>query len=215
MLQRTFLLKFFPGKKEEGETLFAKLLPEMAGIVAGEGCWAFSVWQANDLVFGYYETDREGYPDEAGLKLRECFEEKLGDVAFVIASPGNMRLMYDVVVNPLREKKGLGHRVFITKLKPGTADEYKARHDRISAFGKKDRAEHPEKYADVMDNFTCWNGGDYICGYRELPPGTPKDPVSVDWEKYMLQVMDWITDDVDIVSGETHEAIRCLYNSEE
>ena len=111
----------------------------------------------------------------------------------------------------VRENKELiRHRMFMTKLKDGCEEEYKARHDGLIA-----------QRGDTVDpgpdsNFSIWSAGGYIFGYDEIDTTMERDETSeeheatVAWETRQLGIMDWITNDVDWMTGECHPASRRL-----
>ena len=63
-------------------------------------------------------------------------------------------------------------------------------------------------------NFTIWYGAGYIFGYcekvrafdREMTEQERRDTVA--WERKQLEIMDWLTDDVDWITGQRHAPIR-------
>ena len=64
-------------------------------------------------------------------------------------------------------------------------------------------------------NFTIWNKDEYIFGYCEMvkeldyPPTPAQQAASTAWEKKQLEIMDWLTDDADAITGQSHgKAIR-------
>ena len=167
-----------------------------------------SVWQAEAYIFGYYELANTDVADMAGDLVRNT-------VQGLWASPGNLRLMYEALGTPRSDKSMIRRTAFFTRLKPNCADQYAERHQRLREM----RAAHPQ--ADGPENnFTVWNVGDYICGYREMDRSYSPDHSeaarqrSAVWEKQMLKLMDWITDDTDWIFGTTHSAARCLYEDE-
>lgn len=94
----------------------------------------------------------------------------------------------------------------MTKLKPGCEEEYKRRHDGLI-----------EKRGDMVNpgpdsNFSIWSAGGYIFGYDEIDTtmeieSTEADRKStIEWETRQLEIMDWITNDVDWMTGEHHAA---------
>ncbi len=209
MERAAFLLKTTDARRCAALQAIRALLPDTYGEAAKAGAANFSVWQAENLIFGYYEADTIEEIRKAGAVVR-CMAEKLQDTAELMASPGNMRRMYTALGHPRAEKKGLGHRVFMTRLKPGMAEEYRARH---AAIETDDAPEGP------INNFTIWNAGDYICGYAELDCGFAIDRSAEGmekdrpWETAMLAVMDWLTDDVNSLFGFTHKPVCCLFDS--
>ena len=100
--------------------------------------------------------------------------------------------------------------LFRSRLKDGCEEEYKARHDGLIA-----------QRGDTVDpgpdsNFTIWSAGGYIFGYDEIDTTMEVDETpearetTVAWETRQLEIMDWITDDVDWMTGEWHPASRRL-----
>ena len=64
-------------------------------------------------------------------------------------------------------------------------------------------------------NFTIWCAdSEFNFGYCELVksfdhPMTEEEKQStIAWETRQLEIMDWLTDDVDWITGDRHEAIR-------
>lgn len=211
MIKRmTFLIRIFPGKTDEARVRIKELFPAAAEKAVLAGASNLSLWRAEDMIFGYYETAKEA-DNATGQILRDFIEENLSDVSVLIASPGNMRLMYAAIGSPREDKSMLKHRVFVTRLKPGCAEEYKARHDALATMQRQGVGDKPE------NNFTIWNSGDYICGYSEIDPDYVPDnsemaqKARVAWETRMLGIMDWLTDDVDDITGEEHDKIECMY----
>lgn len=65
-------------------------------------------------------------------------------------------------------------------------------------------------------NFSIWNAGGYIFGYNEIDTTMEHEmteeerEASIQWETRMLEIMSWITNDVDWITGEVHESIKRL-----
>ena len=95
----------------------------------------FSLWNIEDLVFGYYETDPlSPTPSEHQKAEFRSLEAEVGDSYRWISGPDQeMRLMYHDfgIVRPNKEL--IRHRVFVTKLKGDFQEEYKRRHDGLIA----------------------------------------------------------------------------------
>ena len=167
----------------------------------------FSIWNAEDLIFIYCESDD-------GLKLSEIETEAVKEMAgkfdgtFTwISTPGeNMRLMYEDFGIVRENKELIRHRMFMTKLKPGCEEEYKARHDVLAA----QRGGVPDPGPD--SNFSIWSAGGYIFGYDEIDTTMEVEETpeareeTIAWETRQLGIMDWITNDVDWMTGEHHAA---------
>ena len=110
-----------------------------------------------------------------------------------------------------RENKELiRHRMFMTKLKTGCEEEYKRRHDGLIA-----------KRGDTVDpgpdsNFSIWSAGGYIFGYDEIDTTMEVEETveareqTVEWEMRQLGIMDWITNDVDWMTGDVRADVKRL-----
>ena len=212
MERKTFLLKLL---KNADMGKLTAALPEMKRLAEENGGYDFSVWQAEDMIFGYFETDCAAFPNPAGTALRAFFEEALTDTVSII-SVCNMRLMYSAINRPLADKSRVkAHRVFMARMKPGCSEEYIKRHHGLEliAQGQIDTGA-ADPAAMPSSNMTIWNGGDYICGYNEMKEvpaaDDPNSGGNEAWELNMLKIMDWITDDADRFSGIHHEPVKRL-----
>ena len=162
----------------------------------------FSVWHMEQYLFGYGESLSEDMSCFDGIFAR------LPEGAVLVNAPGTMRQMYHDIGIVREDKSLIRHRVFATKLKPGCEEEYKRRHDvLIESRGGivKDHAE---------SNFTIWYGDGHIFGYCELVKEfdhepTPEEHAStVAWETRLLEIMDWLTDDMNWLTGENHPPVE-------
>ena len=162
----------------------------------------FSIWHMEQYLFGYGES---ASGDMA------CFDSvfaKLPEGAELVCEPGNMRMMYHDIGGVREDKSLIRHRVFATKLKPGCAEEYKLRHDRLVEARGDEVVDHAES------NFTIWHGDGHIFGYCELVKAfdhepTPEEHAStVAWETRQLEIMDWLTDDMNWLTGENHPPVK-------
>ena len=206
-METAFLIKLIKDVSDGALTEGASVLRRAA---VSAGASRFSLWRAEDLVFGYFDAETEAELSAAGKAVRSVHEGLWSEFSHLLASPGNMRLMYRVVSNKAADPKDLHYRVFMTRLKPCSAEEYLKRHAALQAAFEAREKETP---SGEMNNFTIWNAGDYICGYNELAekPQKPEGPVQKSpWEVRMLEIMDWITDDVDAMFGGKHAAVRRL-----
>lgn len=204
----TFALKILPGRIKRANELFLKMAPRVLEDVNTAGIRNFSVWGVEDMVFGYGE-----YPDNFcfdggfGMKCAEWMET-LSDCAELLCAPGTMRLMYHDFGIVREDKSLIRHRVFSTKLKPGCEEEYKKRHDALVEARGDTVSEGPDS------NFSIWYGAGYIFGYCEKVKSFDREMTdeekasTIAWETRQLEIMDWLTDDVDWITGEKHEAIR-------
>ncbi|HIV30941.1 MAG TPA: L-rhamnose mutarotase [Candidatus Pullichristensenella excrementipullorum] len=201
----TFALRAHPGMRGRVEASLRARAAEMQTVAAREGIGNFSIWGIEDLFFGYGER-AAGHPAGDGCAaLRDVLMAALNGDGEMLCDLGTMRLMYHVEGTVCEDKSLIRHRVFSTRLKPGCEEEYKRRHD---ALGATQSAESPES------NFTIWCGAGYIFGYCEIIKArehamTMEERAStIAWETRQLEIMDWLTDDVDWITGEKHEAIR-------
>lgn len=198
----TFLLKL-NGARAEGVASVRALRDAFADACARGKVDNFSIWHMEEYLFGYGESET-GDPS--------CFDgalARLPEGVQLACAPGTMRQMYhDIGI--VRADKGLiRHRVFATRLKPGCAEEYKRRHDGLIAQRGDAVKEGPES------NFTIWYGDGCIFGYCELvrafdaiAPTPEQEAASVAWETRQLEIMDWLTDDMDWLTGEKHPPVE-------
>lgn len=212
MKREAFLLRIKPGMKDEFKKRMARPWPELEAAWKNMGYDNFSVWCVEDYAFCYRETDETAAPGAAEKALCERWIEYMKDTCEYIAKPGTMRLMYHDIGNVRADKSLIRHRVFGTLIKPGCADEYFARHKAlIDARGDK-ISDGPET------NFTIWCADSrYNFGYCELVKSydhemTEEEKKStIAWETRQLEIMDWITDDVDWITGDRHPHIEKVY----
>ena len=200
MERLTFVLRL-EGDREGGIAAVRALKGAFEAACGAAQVENFSIWHMEQYLFGYGE--RSGGDARC---FDAVFAQLPADVKLVCA-PGSMRLMYhDIGV--VRADKGLiRHRVFATKLKPGCEEEYKRRHDGLIAQRGEIVKDGPES------NFTIWYGDGHIFGYCELvraydamEPTPEQKAATVAWETRQLEIMDWLTDDVDWLTGEKHAA---------
>lgn len=195
MLRTTFVLKMTGDRCAAIENVKAlKAEFEQAGLEN------FSVWHMQQYLFGYGEN---GCPE----KLEAAFAKLPADVELVCA-PGTMRQMYHDIGIVREDKNLIRHRVFATKLKPNCEEEYKLRHDGLIEARGDAVKEGPES------NFTIWYGDGHIFGYCELVKSFDHDPTpeehaaTVAWETRQLEIMDWLTDDMNWLTGENHPPVE-------
>ena len=161
----------------------------------------FSVWRIQDFLFFYGE-----YPDSTAPDALNALIEPLLNTCDRFADPGTLPLMYHDLGIVRADKSLIRHRVFATHLHPGCAEEYKRRHDALIAARGDKITEGPES------NFTIWNANGYIFGYCELVRAYDHEMTAderastIAWETRQLEIMDWLTDDVDWITGQKHES---------
>ena len=196
MIRTTFVLKMEGDRAAAIDAVRAlKADFELAGMSN------FSVWHMEQYLFGYGE-------DGQSEKLAAAFEKLPADVKLVCA-PGSMRQMYHDIGIVREDKSLIRHRVFATKLKPGCEEEYKIRHDGLIEARGDTIKEGPES------NFTIWYGDGHIFGYCELvrafdaiEPTPEQKEWSLQWETRQLEIMDWLTDDMNWLTGENHPPVE-------
>ena len=202
-----FVLKLKEGKKEEGIRALQGVWADIKAYLDGHGVENFSIWGIQDFLFCYGEYTQDICVPAA--KKAE-WEKALSAYVDLFAAPGTLPLMYHDIGIVRKDKSLIRHRVFSTKLKPGCAAEYKSRHDALIAARGDKVSEGPES------NFTIWNANGYIFGYCELVRSfdhemTEEEKAStIAWETRQLEIMDWLTDDVDWITGEKHDAIQLI-----
>lgn len=175
------------------DALKAALLPQKAHFDN------FTMWGIGGYAFGYFEG-------QAQDKARMCtLLETLPTAIVCLYQPGQMAVMYD---NPgcVRERKdGLTYRVFAAKLKPGCADEYKRRHMTIPPLASDQPA--------YESNWGIWLGDGHVFGYCECDPALWTEPteeikeLTIQWETAQLEIMEWLSDDMDWLTGQKHAAV--------
>lgn len=209
MKRHGFAMKVKAGKKADFRRGLGMIWEEFTHFLDKKGMVNFSIWNAEDMVFGYYETGDEFAFDEEDRKAAANWEEQYGDSFQWISTPfEEMRLMYHDFGYVRQNKELIRHRVFITKLVPGAEEEYKARHDALIEARNGKITEGPDS------NFSIWNAGGYIFGYNEIDITMEQDRTEEDnaadiaWETKMFEIMSWITNDVDWISGEHHDTIK-------
>lgn len=210
MKRNPFVLRFKDGKKEEGLAVISGFWNECKGALKRAGIENFSIWSIEDFLFCYGEFPDEvklSRADQAGL---EAWKAALASVCDVFAAQGTLPLMYHDIGIVRADKSLIRHRVFATKLKEGCAAEYKRRHDGLIEKRAGKITEGPES------NFTIWNANGYIFGYCELVKSfdhemTEEEKAStIAWETRQLEIMDWLTDDVDWITGQKHDSIKLV-----
>lgn len=211
MERHVFAMKLKKDGKDGFRVKLGQHWEEICSLLDQYGIHNFSLWNAEDLVFGYGESEvllRSGEEEQESLKkLIQSFSE----VGTWISEPGQqMRLMYHDIGIVRSSKELIRHRMFMTRLKPGCEEEYKARHDVLIAKRGAGISEGPDS------NFTIWSAGGYIFGYDEIDTSMEREETEAEreatiaWETRQLEIMDWITDDVDWMTGEHHARSRRL-----
>ena len=207
MQRLPFVLTCKPGQKQPGIAALQEIWPNIKKSLDGMGVSNFSVWGIQDFLFCYGE-----YPDFVSVSAADkaAWKAALSPYFDLFAAPGTLPLMYHDIGIVREDKSLIRHRVFSTKLKPGCAPEYKRRHDVLVEQRGDTVKEGPES------NFTIWNANGYIFGYCELVRSFDREKTeeekqsTIAWETRQLEIMDWLTDDVDWITGEKHDAIALI-----
>lgn len=198
MKRLPFVLSVAPEGAEARLTEVWKMLEET-------GAENLSVWRICGFLFCYAE-----YPDGAFLSEARLAQLLPAGIT-LFAAPGTMPLMYHDIGIVRQDKSLIRHRVFATKLKEGCAEEYKRRHDALVEARGDTVKDGPES------NFTIWNANGYIFGYCELVKAFDHEKTEeekaaeIAWETRQLEIMDWLTDDVDWITGQKHDPVELVY----
>ena len=159
MNRYTFAMQIKPNAQNEFRSGWGKIWPELVQILDEQQMRNFSLWQAADLVFGYYEAYGASAEEQENQKVpqHELLVKVLQQLekSFEwLAQPGsNMRLMYHDFGVVREDKSLIRHRMFMTKLKPGCEEEYKRRHDALVEARGSEVTQGP----DI--NFSIWYAG--------------------------------------------------------
>lgn len=169
-----------------------------------------SIWAVENYAYIYAE-----FEDDSEYSLKDVispFEYELYQAADFVARPGDMRLMYHDIGKVHDDKTEIRRRVFATRLKNGCAEEYKRRHQDLIDAREAEGVDHAES------NFTIWCAKDtFIFGYCELVRAFDHEETeeekqsTIAWETRQLEIMDWLTDDVDWITGQKHSKMKNLF----
>ncbi len=177
----------------------------MRNIIHNEKVSNFSIWNVGLVFFCYYESN---YQSPVTVRIMGALSPEIVSAYNWISDPNqDMALMYDDYGIVRKDKSMIRHRVFVTRLLTGNVAEYKRRHD-----AKKAQMSMTDFGPD--SNFTIWNAGDYIFGYDEIDTSMEHEMTqlekqeTVNWERHMLEIMEWLTNDVDWITNEQHPSIK-------
>lgn len=138
MERHGFAMKIKKGQMNAYRKKLGEIWPELTGFLDRNEISNFSIWNAEDLIFGYYENQDNRCKGEGEKAEIAVLTEKIQDTFDWISTPGqDMRLMYHNFGIVRKNKELIRHRVFMTRLKDGCEEEYKARHDRLVAEGER------------------------------------------------------------------------------
>lgn len=207
MERHAFAMEVKEGRKDDYRKALGKIWPELTAFLDRNEIKNFSIWNTDSLIFGYYEKADGSVLSAEEKEISERLTKEIEDTFTWISTPGqDMRLMYHDFGIVRESKELIRHRMFMTKLKPGCEEEYKRRHDGLV-----------EQRGDTVNpgpdsNFSIWSAGGYIFEYDEIDTTMEKEPDeaarenNIAWETRQLGIMDWITNDMDWLTGEHHSA---------
>ena len=208
MERHAFAMKIKEGMKNQFKANLGKVWPGLTALLDAHNASNFSMWNVLDMVFGYFETDEELVYSDAAKEQVKVWEEAFGNCYDWISVPfQEMRLVYEDFGVVRECKELIRHRVFITKLYPGKEEAYKLAHDELVEARNGQISPGPDS------NFSIWCAGGYVFGYDEIDvtmdfEWTPEERQwNIDWENRMLELMSWLTDDIDFMLDERHENI--------
>lgn len=199
------------GAEESFRQTLGQVWPDATAFLDRNNMKNFSLWATERYVFGYYETAQEKNLSDEEKQAAHAIYDKFDEQVTWLSKPDQeMRLMYHCFGVVRENKELIRHRMFMTKLKDGCAEEYKARHDALIEARAGEIVQGPDS------NFSIWSDGNYIFGYNEIdttmerPETAEEHEGTVAWETRQLGIMDWITNDCDWLTGEIHPASRRL-----
>ncbi len=130
MERHAFAMKVKEGKMNDYRKKLGEIWPELTAYLDRNRINNFSIWNAADLIFGYYENADGAVISAEEEKVKTALTEKIQNTFTWISTPDqDMRLMYHNFGVVRENKELIRHRMFMTKLKDGCEEEYKARHD--------------------------------------------------------------------------------------
>lgn len=215
MERHSFAMEVKKGQMDLYRKKLGEVWPKLVEFLDGNKVSNFSIWNCSSLIFGYCETkEKKNLYEKAKEQIGSLISQFEGIYTWISTPGQNMRLMYHNFGIVRKSKELIRYRMFMTKLKPGFEDEYKSRHDALIA-----------KRGDIIDpgpdsNFSIWSAGGYIFGYDEIDTTMEKEETeeshkaTVAWETKQLEIMDWITNDVDWLTNTFHPAsIRLAWHA--
>ena len=209
MKRHAFAMEIKKGCKGEFRRSLGKIWGEFTLFLNEHGMTNFSIWNVDRIVFGYYETVDEFVFSLDDKEIVQKWENQYGDLYMWISTPlEDISLMNHDFGIVRQSKELIRHSFFITQLMPGAEEEYKRRHDALIEARQGKVTKGPDS------NFSIWYAGGYIFGYDEIDTTMEKElteeekEASIQWEIKMLEIMSWITDKNDWITGEHHSPIH-------
>lgn len=211
MKRHTFAMKIKPGKIGDFRRGLGEIWNKLTNFLDERSICNFSIWSVDNIVFGYYETKDEFEFTELDRDIVARWEEKYNCYYTWLSIPfETMKMMYQDFGIVRDSKELIRQHVFVAKIKPGMKEEYKLRHDAL-LFSRGDKiTQGPDS------NFSIWYAGGYVFGYDEIDTTMEHEKTqeelnnTIRWETGMLEVMDWLTNDVDWITGAYHPSIHRL-----
>lgn len=207
----TFAAKIKNGMENEFRKRIGVVWKEVTNYLDDNDISNFSVWKMAGLVFAYGEAEDDYHLTDEKVKRISDIIDKLEDTLIWLSKPGEqMQLMYHDYGIVRSSKELIRHRVFATKLKEGCLAEYKRRHDKLIEQRGNTINYGPES------NYSIWSDGNYIFGYDEIDTTMEEELTeeqkewSALWENKMLEIMEWVTDDIDWLTGARNAKSVCI-----
>lgn len=211
MQRHTFAMQIKKGELSNYRRVLGEVWPEIKAFFDTYNLRNFSLWSVDLIVFGYYESDDDfEATDDFTAKINEL-DRRFDNIYDWISEPGKpMRLMFHNYGGVQESKELVYKKIFVIHLFEGMAEEYKRRHDAVLPTPEQ------ESKHRACNNFTIWNAGDYVFGYMEMDATLEREKTpehreySRNWETSMLEIMEWVTNDVDWLTGEYHSNYYCI-----
>ena len=114
MERHAFAMKVKEGKMNDYRKTLGEIWPELTAYLDRNGIHNFSIWNAADLIFGYYENADGAVISPKEEKVKAALTEKIQDTFTWISTPGkDMRLMYHNFGVVRENKELIRHRMFM------------------------------------------------------------------------------------------------------
>lgn len=211
MQRHTFAMQIKKGELLNYRKTLGEVWPEVKNLFDTYNLRNFSLWSVDLIVFGYYESDDDFRVTDDFLAKTEELDGRFDDIYDWISEPCKpMRLMFHNYGGVQESKELVYKKIFVIHLFEGMAEEYKRRHDAVLPTPEQ------ESKHRACNNFTIWNAGDYVFGYMEMDATLEREKTpehkeySRNWETSMLEIMEWVTNDVDWLTGEYHSNYYCI-----
>lgn len=208
MERHTFAFEIKIGQVYSFRSLLGNVWEELTRFMDRNLINNFSMWAVDRITFCYYEMGKNGIISKEDEKfIHTTFNIFDGYINWISSPFEKMDLMYSNYGILRPKKEMIRHRVFMARLKEGCESEYKDRHDRL----KKSNSEKGINMGPDS-NFSIWHAQGYIFGYDEIDTSMEKDetPTSMkektDWETKQLEIMEWISNDMDWLTREVRPA---------